>query len=50
MADTAGDYYGVLGIPMTATEAELRKAYHKKALTCHPDKTKDPGAGQPLPF
>lgn len=32
------NYYNVLGVKKDATEIELRKAYHKKALECHPDK------------
>ncbi|KAF8473997.1 hypothetical protein BDZ91DRAFT_770378 [Kalaharituber pfeilii] len=32
------DLYGVLGVSSTCTKAEIKKAYHKAALTCHPDK------------
>ncbi|XP_062561069.1 dnaJ homolog subfamily C member 17 [Armigeres subalbatus] len=35
------DLYGLLGIEIGATEAEVRKAYRKKALQCHPDKNPD---------
>ncbi|XP_058817475.1 dnaJ homolog subfamily C member 17, partial [Topomyia yanbarensis] len=35
------DLYGLLGIEICATEAEVRKAYRKKALQCHPDKNPD---------
>jgi len=34
--DTA--LYDELGVAPTATEAQMKKAYYKKALTCHPDK------------
>ena len=32
------DYYDVLGVPRAATEAELKSAYRKLAMQCHPDR------------
>jgi len=42
--DTA--FYDVLGVPTFATEDQLRKAYYKKSLKCHPDKNSSAEAAE----
>jgi len=35
------DYYKILGVEKTVNAQDLKKAFYKKAHTCHPDKAKD---------
>ena len=30
--------YDLLGVEPEATQSQIKKAYHKKSLECHPDK------------
>eukprot|EP00049_Salpingoeca_infusionum_P018569 m.357822 g.357822 ORF g.357822 m.357822 type:complete len:507 (+) comp17951_c0_seq1:56-1576(+) len=32
------DYYKIIGVSKNATDSEIKKAYRKRALSCHPDR------------
>lgn len=34
------DYYDILGVPKTATDSEITRAFRKLSLKIHPDKNK----------
>ena len=38
--------YTVLGVDQSATSSDVKKAYHRKALTCHPDKVGKAGEAE----
>ena len=40
------DYYEVLGIDKSADENTIKRAFKKLAIKYHPDRCKDPDAGE----
>ena len=39
--DSEKNYFNTLGLPENATQEQIKQAYRKIALTCHPDKNPD---------
>ena len=44
MATTQRDYYEILGLPRTATDADIKKAFRRLARELHPDVSDAPDA------
>ena len=44
MASADRDFYQILGVPRSASQDEIQRAYRKLARAHHPDVNKDPGA------
>jgi curved DNA-binding protein len=44
MAAAGRDFYQILGVPRSASQEEIQRAYRKLARAHHPDINKDPGA------
>lgn len=36
-ADVKRDHYDILGVPRDSDQVEIRRAFRRLAMTCHPD-------------
>src|SRR5487761_2589162 len=43
---TERDYYTILGVPRTASDADVKRAFRKLAQQWHPDVNRDSGADE----
>ncbi len=43
---TQRDFYTILGVPRTASDAEIKRAFRKLAQQWHPDVSREPGADE----
>lgn len=34
-----GDWHGILGVPVSASQAQIKHEFRRRAWRCHPDKT-----------
>src|SRR5438874_4026583 len=46
MATSKRDYYEVLGVPRTATDDDIRRAFRRLAFEHHPDRNKNADSGE----